>query len=376
MVDGFGIVGKWMAGFTMNGTSLTDITGFESFKIVEEAGNQLPTFTLVFRSADAGLLSYLNEGNTISAGMGVTQIDLNTTLRPMSKAISRADSSTLRFTVNGMYDAINYLTSTQTQMSDQVSGLTFMQQLASQHFTPDFSTSASNDTMNWSQPGIPNQAMIEHLWAHSDLGNNNFPMIGITSDGTFRLRTATDLANGSATWNYTNGQQLGGNVVNFHYDWDIQSDTGYTNAVAAYSKTSDIQDMDKGPGSLFNTSPGQLFGQSASLEQSSGAGQQIIGNLLSNVNHHSNFHQARADNVTNIANASSTKLNINNSDYYFPIKVLDTILFTEFLDDGTSLQSFSGMYIVTQVTRAIENGQFHTMITAVRESLNNVQISS
>ena len=375
-MDGFGIVGSWVASFSIGGVNITDQTGFESFKIVEEAGNQLPTFELIFRTTDAGLLSFINEGNVISAGMGVTQINLTTNLRPMSKDISRADSSSLRFHITGFYDAIDYLANTKTSTTDEISSLEAMQAITSQHFTNDYSTSSANDKMNWCQHGIPNQSMVEHLWQHADLGSGNFPMIGITSDGTFRLRTASDLTSGNYQWNFTNAEQLGGSTVPFHYDYNIKSDTGFTNIVAAYQKSADIVDLDKGPGSIFTTNPVGLFGQSSSLEQSSSIAAGAAGALLSNINHHTNFNQAKADNVTNLANASSTKLNVSNSDYFFPIKLLDVIMFTDFLEDASSVQSFSGLWVVTEVSRSIEEGKFHTQITATRESMNNVQISS
>ena len=376
-MDGFGVQGRWMASFTIGGVPIVDIKGFESFKLVSEAGNQVPTFELIFRTVDTSMISLINEGNVISAGLGVQQIDMSgIPLRPMSKDISRGDSSTIRLQITGFYDAIDYMLNTQTMMSDKMSGVNFMQQIVGKHFKPDFDGATSNDSMNWSQPGISDKDMVQELWTRSDFGSNNFGMIGIDQDGTFRCRTATQLTSGSYNWNFSNTIQPGSNTVPFHMDYNIKSDTGFQNFAAAYSKSSDIIDQDKGPGNIFTTTPGQLFGQSSSLEQSSQVAAQVAGSLFSNENHHSNFHQAHADNVTNLANASSTKLYCSNSDFFFPIKLLDVILFTDELIDSTSIQSFSGSFIVTEITRHIENNQFHTLITAVRESVNNVQTSS
>ena len=71
---------------------------------------------------------------------------------------------------------------------------------------------------------------------------------------------------------------------------------------------------------------------------------------------------------------SSTKLTLNCSHNYFPIKILDLASFTDGpSNDLYSSEAYSGLWIVSKVARIIEDYKFKTNIVMCREAMNGAR---
>ena len=71
----FSVDNQYLVSFSLEGTTvLKDFIEEEDllkFTIIEEAGNVLPSFELIFKLRKSSIISYLNEGNVVKFQFGV-----------------------------------------------------------------------------------------------------------------------------------------------------------------------------------------------------------------------------------------------------------------------------------------------------------------
>jgi hypothetical protein len=367
-----GITGRWAAGLSAGGSSdIISTDEFRKFKLVESTGNTLPDFEFNFCTSNPNVITIISENIPLSAGMGIDSLALTTSILPLKKKISRATHDSYDITVSGLYNKINYMTQGQTGTTPKMSAMSAIVQKASEFFNMDVGTSSSNDSQNWVQHGIPALSHIQKMWTRADLGSSNFPMIGITSDGTFRLRTLSDLLGAGPSWVFS-VKGTGGNVIAYNSDYVIENNSGFTNYWAGYQSQVGQTNIDSGSESQLMSAIASGFGISAGIEQSSGAGSKLISGLLKTANQHDNYHQAHINNVANLAVFSSNKLTLSVSNIYFPIKVLDVATFLDDMQVSGTMESYSGNWIVTKVARCIQGWKFNTTVEMCRDSANMV----
>jgi len=97
---------------------------FESLTLIEEAGNVLPTYELIFSTQDESLLRYLNEGNPITISFGET-IDtlINSRLMVFHPMIAYEATPKVKVRLTGMFDFPNYLSNSRIKIYQQMSEL-------------------------------------------------------------------------------------------------------------------------------------------------------------------------------------------------------------------------------------------------------------
>ncbi|QIG71814.1 hypothetical protein EVB94_363 [Rhizobium phage RHph_TM40] len=366
-----GVKGQYVASFDINGRNFLGNSDLKRFMVVEEAGNTLPTFELTFESDSDEVISHMNEKSVINAAMGLDTLELsNMRLKPMKKELSRRSGSSYIMTVKGLYDRIEYLTGTDVMVTPKQSAIATMSQIVSKHFIPDFDISASSDIQNWIQHSITDKSFVNELWTRSDLGSKNFPMVAITSDGRFRLRSIENVMAGSPKFILSNRNE-GPNTIYYDTNYVIEADTGFMNYWQGYSRSNNVIDLDGGLLSLFSSVVSQVMSMGSSLEQSASALLRTGENLILNENTNKKFHEAKSNNLANLATFSSNKLTVNCSNRFFPVRALDLVKFT----DGPttreySSENYSGYWIVSKVARIIEDYSFKTNLVLNREAMN------
>jgi len=371
-----GVVGRWLGSFILNGSEICTTDQFKKFKIEETAGNTLPNFEFEINTPNERLLMYLNEKNIINASLGVDNLAMtNMQLRPLKKEIARADGNNLNINVKGMLDKIQYLTNVGVKATPKQSAIQTLKEVVGKHFKTDFDVLTSQDKMNYLQHGITDTAFVKKLWMHANLGDKNFPMTAIEADGTYRLRDAESLKNGTPQWDFS----IFGtseNSIRYNSDYRIVSNTGMMNYWAGYSKPSQVIDIDSGIGDIINSILSGVSSMGSSFEMSGDVVSSISENIFKTANMDDKFHQSAKNNMANLAVGSSTTLTLTVSNRFFPIRVLDLAMFKDDINTANGLgaiEAYSGVWTVTGVTRIIENWKLLTVVTMVRESMNSVQ---
>lgn len=369
-----GVKDKWQANFEMSFNPFIFTDNLISFMVVEEAGNVLPTFELEFKTDNDRVVGFVNEGNTINASMGVHTYDLvNMPLKPMKKKLARESGGEFRILVKGMLDKIEYLTDSDVKVTPKQSSFATILQETGKYFNVDADLSTSKDMQSWIQHGITSKQFVEDLWKHADLGTDNFPMIGIGADSSFRLRDLNTMKNGPYKFNFSI-KDTGPNTYRYSSDYVIESDTGLMNYWQGYDKASSVINLDQGIGSLFSSIISNGFAITGILEKAASAGKRIGEILLQNANMHKNFHQSAINNMANLATFSNSRITFSVPDVYVPIKILDVFQFKDDIDTSKgATESYSGRWICSKIVRSISGYKFNTLIVGCRESMNSVQ---
>lgn len=366
-----GIDGQYAFMFSLPGKKdFLDIEQIEEFTIIEEAGNVLPTFELVFYTDDEDLLKLMNEGNDLLVSMG---LDLNfgtdAKLILMKVEVTKISRSIRRIYINGVYSALKYLQSPVKKISDKKSGIEVITDVTKPYFKQDMDPTTSKDSQYWIQGNVSDKKFVNDVWLHSDI-TDSYPLVGISMDGTFILRDAKGLIDTDYKWKFTPIVENESKDIIYQGDPVFISNTGFINSLFGYGREKVIYDLEIGTESFELQDMAVLLSKSgavrrAEIEKTAGMSSVV------NENVHSNYWTSYLKNITSLAVLSSTRLFISYSNVWRDTKILDLVMFTDVAltnaDKASEYQS--GLYVVSKVSRTLSKSMLSVSLILAREAM-------
>lgn len=374
-----GVAGQYIVEFQIG--EFTDFINEQDliiFKLIEEAGNVLPQFELRFNLMNNNVLRCLNEGQVLKVAFGRNFTDMmNIELVPIKKTIIQTSTY---YIVNliGVLDCLPYLMDTKISISEETSGIEqIISVVGDNGMLVDTNIDESLDSQKWIQPNISDHNFVNQIWLHSKL-DNSFPMVGITSNGVFKIRSLKEmLVDGSYDWLFSYGavssEDAGKNIV-YNYDAIVESETGFTNMWSGYDRTKTVYNLTTGETSTIEADLNTSF-ITRTLDRSSSVGDRIVEAGALNTNVDIDYWKTYLNNLSNLVRFSSTVIKLTFDHFFVPIKVLDIALFrTPELGSLSQIavDIYSGLYVISKVARTITHRKLTTHITMSREAFDNL----
>ncbi|WBU87740.1 hypothetical protein [Escherichia phage EP_H11] len=368
-----GVKGQYVAMFKIG--DFKDFIGprdLIQFKIIEEAGNVMPTYELVFECRDEQIVSVLKEGNFIYASFGrneASMINVKLAILKRQKTNFGVGSQILR--VLGVFGAVPYRIDSQAA-SHTGTSIEVMKSIVSKYFKADFNCPASDNKMNWLQNNINDRDFVNQLWLHSNL-NSDTPLVGITTDGLFRVRSiSTAVDRNNPNWKLTSLETKDAGAIYYDKPPNIYSDSGAVNALGGYAKSRIVHNQSDNQ-SFYSTPQGSPILSVSSNQEVSDTGRRLGGVSILNENVHSSYHSSFDYNVRNLLRLSMMKAKVEITGYYFNIRVLDSVLLKEDSDARRKEANMdsSGLWLTQKVCRIFTNKDLCTVLTLCRDGMNN-----
>jgi len=345
------------------------------FKIIEEAGNVLPSFELIFRTQNEKVLGLLNEGNDlgVSYGRSIDSI-IDTSLMVLNKTYSRQGKDFRIIRATGLYSASNYVNGTRMRVTSPLSTVEVIREVVSAYFKPEFNIELSNDVQTWVQPNQSDKSFVNELWLRSYV-KESFLTTGITSDGRFILKDLkTDLEK-EYDWRLTSSLNDRRDIL-YNGDFAIEDSSGFYNNWMGYGRERMVYNLEDGTNELTTEEMLPILSLTKKLARKAGIEERFAASGIRNENVHEYYWASYLNNLMKLVMMSSVKVKISFSNMFVPIKVLDKVMLSD--DDvGSSYNSASeyhaGLYYVTKVVRTLQNNSFITICELCRESLGSIK---
>ena len=141
-----------------------------------------------------------------------------------------------------------------------------------------------------------------------------------------------------------------------------------------YSREKNLWDLDNGISSITSPSISPVLAASANLDRMSGVGPRSAEFSLINENVDPHYWSAYQNNLSYLSVLGISGILISFTKVFANIKVLDLVSFRDLdIDLSQSEGGYSGSYIVSKVSRMIENKVPVTMVQLNRESFSELQ---
>ena len=374
-----GVEGQYVIAFNIGSfQDAIDQNNLASFKLIEEAGNVLPMFEVLFATTNTDLVELLSEGNPISVSIGRT----TETMKEASLVILNCDKSRLGdgsfvIRVTGFLNAMAYLMNKKVS-SKRATSMDAIKEIADKYFYTDI-TSKSNDESFWLQQTISDRDFINHIWFHSWI-EGSVPMIGITSGGDFIIRDLKTLASkDTPDWRFvgTPQQEIDVSYGGGHRD---VSPSGFMNTLGAYGKSMIVRNSTTGEFKNLVTEPLEpVLSQSPSLNRQKEVEPNISAIVEISENVHEHYWDAYNQNISTLASLSSSQIVITIVNDFRPFKLLDLVFYKEDKitmskgDSKEATEHSSGLYIITKIANVIKGNILSTFVYMTRETMNNLR---
>jgi hypothetical protein len=366
----FGIDGQYSLSLSIS--SKKDFVKKEDFvelTIIEEAGNVLPTFILMFSSTDEDILRLLHEGNVLKCQFGRDNNSLKDISLSVNKIKTSEEGSDKRvYEVSGFAGNINYITDHFLNISDKKSGIEVALETAKKSFSKVSSNiTKSFDKQNWIQHNISDKVFINDCYSHA-----------ITADGTFILKDILKDIDRPFTnqydWKLTKEAKLNKEIT-YDADYIIENQSGLINNWLGYGRKLIIDNAVTGVQTELFEKPKTVLSLSKDVPKDTTIDSRYGGEHILSENMHEKYHSAYNHNAIGLSNLSKVEQVISFSNYYYPVKPLDLIMFsapsTEL--DSQSSEQVSGLYIASKVARTIQSDRMVTTLLLNREAFNKVK---
>jgi len=375
-----GIENQFFFSFSLEGKEdFIDEPDLESFTLIEEAGNVLPTYELNFNTTDSSILPLLNEGNDLNIQMGKSRAELkDVSLNTIKTSSEPGNQNETSFSIMGMLSALDYITNSGISVSTKKSGIEVLEDIITPFFKPVFNVSKSRDKQNWIRHNISSKKFVNELWMHSDL-LDSFPAIGITADKKFILKDVKkDLDRNFANqfdWKFTKNPLL---PTDIGYDAKprLKTETGFLNNWIGNGRELLDYCLEEGTAKEILEMADPILALTQKLAKRSSLEKRFAGVGMQNENTHLKYWQSYYHNLVNLALLGSVTLELTFQNRFVDINILDLVMFKDDNVEGEigSNEFTSGLYYVSKVSRTVQARQLTTRIQLVRESLNQIQI--
>lgn len=371
-----GIDGQFYLSVNLGGNSdFIQVEDLIELSIYEYAGNILPTFELSFRSYDESIFKFLNEGNSISIQIGRTSGESeDVKLFPSSLDTAKDGANARIYKVSGFAASTDYITNHNTQITSMKSAIEVAIATASNSFPKVVSNiTKSKDKQKWIQPSISDKQFLNDVILRSDLGSS-FPVFAITSTGSFIINDLEKLLEAKFNWKLTKDKNKDNDIV-YDSDVTIESQAGFINNWIGYGKELNVIDSVSGDDIKVFEDPKVIMSMSNTLDKSQTIKKRFGGSRFISDNVSSTYWSAYNHNLQSLANLSKIDNTLSFTDEYYPVKVLDIVMFNEESNsnDKMSGEEQSGLYIISGVIRTFQAKRMSTVLILNREAFNNVR---
>lgn len=347
------------------------------FTLIEEAGNVLPTFQLIFNTLREDIFQVLHEGQILETTFGRNSNALVTApLSPTRMQTGKSGEFKRQIILTGVYGALDYLSSSKMMITTEKSGVAAVKDVVSKHFKPIFNVDVSQDKQKWIQPQQTDKKFVNEVWLHSYI-EGSFIACGISSDGKFILKDIKKDLKQPYAWKFTNDIKDPNKDLTYDPDPFIETNTGFINNFTGYGRERIVYNLEDDDQLSVLETVDPVIAMTKQLAKSDAVSKRFAASGMQNENVHSNYWKAYHRNMSHLTAFGNVKLTLSFHGVFIPIRVLDQVMF---LDDDITSQGKSrssefnsGVYYVAKVSRTIANRQFVTTVVLCRESLNQIR---
>ena len=343
--------------------------------IEENAGNSLPVFRMSFLTSIDNILSYLNEGNSLNISIGQDQTNpIDIELVPTRIQKVKSGRNRLSISLEGLLKATGFNLNKRVSISDKLSGIEVVKDVASRYFSVDSNLEKSQDNQYWIQPHISDKKYIDSVWIHSYI-RDSFISTGITMDGTFRAYDMKAKIKNGPVFNLSNEGDAQ-NGIQYDNDYSVEINQGLVNWLVGYGQEKLVFSLEDEDYQYVSEESKPILAITNELARKSDIEKRYHENGIQTENTHPLYWTAALRNITNNALFGAVKITLTVRDRYIPFKVLDVVNFKDIgvdFDNPNSAQtSISGLYVISKVIRHIEGKILTTTLELSRESLNEL----
>lgn len=371
-----GIDGQFLFKFRIQDREdFIDTEDLLSFKLCEAAGNVLPTFEMAFTTLDEKLLGLFHESNDIEVSFGRDRDSLtDIKLVPMRMVPSRVGANKHMLVANGFYSALGYLNTDRVFISNKLSGIEVIKQVASKYFSTSgvFNVDKGVDSMNWIQSAMPDRNFVNQMWMHSNLPNS-FPAVGISSDGKFILKDIKVELAKDYRWRFTPKTVDAKRDIFYDGDATLDINTGFINNWVGYTREKTLYNLEAGDESILSNITKPIMSLTKEITKRVDIEKRYAQAGIQSDNVHPEYWSSYLRNLSSLATLAAVKNTVSFSDYYKPIRVLDLVMFKEDSTENPleASEYKSGLHFVTKVARQLQNSKLTTIVELSRESMNS-----
>ena len=368
-----GIEGSYLLRANIDGfDDFLNESNLVSFIVLEEAGNLLPTCQMVFGCDIEKLLAKFHEGVVFKVSMGKSKDNMNDfSFRVLNITVTKTQT-VYNVELSAILDALDYLVQGRVRTFPKDSAANTIKKIAEKYFSWDKNNiTSSKDSQPWIQYGITDKKMIDDMWLLSDVGDKDVPLCGITSSKSFIYRSLL-LNSGKYDWKFSTIPDQNARSVGVMTDYLVETLGNLTNLWTGYGRKKLIYDLEEGTSSdnLFIPKPFVALAKEINKAKAVEYAVTEAGTVSKNVDR--NYWKTYYNNLSNLVMMSTVHLSLSIRQSYYPIKLLDRVMFTDYGIDGTTKTSspYSGIYFITKIVKQVVDKELYTQVELTREALN------
>ncbi|NRA76877.1 MAG: hypothetical protein HRU18_01605 [Pseudoalteromonas sp.] len=377
----FGKEGQYVCSINIEGIDeeFMEHDGLEMLKIVEEAGNVLPTFALSFKTYLEDVVAKLNDGTIIKVSMGPDLENLEDYELSVSKFTSQVlGNSHIEIACIGFASKINYITDQPMQITDEKSGIEVAIETAGKHFKVDSNIEKSKDKMNWIQYSITDKKFMNDLLLHCNVPNS-FVASAITANGDFILRDvakAVKSLGGLYDWKFTKDPDDNPKAISIEGNLEISSKSGFLNNWTGYKKIMNgIDVIAKDTTDISTEDANVLLALASELDKAKSISDRFSGTRMMSDNVHNKYWECYDRNLKGLASLSRLGIPVSFSNEFKSVKPLQIAMYSQPStgNEDEASEYVTGLYIISNVTKTIQANMFNITCILNRDALNVVK---
>lgn len=361
-----------------------DIQNLELVEVIETGEGELPVMSAEFRTSNAGLIRALRESSEVRLGLGDDRREMASSAFTVQKhAIRRSGYDWWTVELAAIKSTLSGWTVPRTEISAEMSGIERIREVAARSDTVAAypADARSEDRQRWIQYGCQDRVHVQDVLLHCDLPGS-FPMAANVLDG-FRIydaaqqfAKAADAARGPDWILSVLDADVADGAIPYDMDTGIEHTSGLFNAYGARGHDLPGYVLDTGLGALSSSSPMPRLPLADGPDVSADFSKVSERRRAVSRNVHPRYWDAWVHNHTQLGLYSSNGIAVSWRNRYEPVHPLDVVMFKDRdigpgSDAGQSVESYSGLYIVSRVTRSFDRSTYNTTVQLTRESLND-----
>ena len=353
-----------------------DVQNLQKVTIKETSGGKLPRLSIVMTTRNEDLVRKLNERSDIEVGLGDDSSDMASSLFVIQKSnIQKVGNNFWLLSIEAIKSSLIPWMKNKVEISEEVSGIERIRTVAARADNVTGNIEKSADKQRWIQYGCPDRVHVNDIWLHCDVPGS-FPVLANTLED-FRIHDArakfASAAGDKADWTFSPHEaDINAGAIAYDISQGVENINGMFNSFGARGHNMQEYSLDDGTPSLLTSDPLGLANAAPDVREDF--------DKISNRRHvrsrnvHEKYWASKLHNHTQLGLHSSSRLTISWRDLYEPVRALDSAMFRDrdiLEDDERSVESYSGLYLVSRVIRAFNQNSFTTTIQLVRESIRD-----
>lgn len=369
-----GVKGQWVLSLSapLDTLAYYDIN---SFKMVSEAGNIMPSCEIVFTLRQKEKFHELNQGKVITIGVGNDENNLaigNFTIFSRKKLKEEDNNVNVKLLLT--HQAINYSVDTKISTTNEKS-LALLSMIAGRNgFAFNTNIDDTVDKMKWVQSNISDRAMVDKLWFHSVLpSQDDLMLIGITPDSKFLCRSfeKTKAGSGVGKWAFVpdlKSPTNGFSPIVYTQNPEYRSNTGTIDYLSGYSQSRIVHNADKKESDYVTARKAPTLAQTSKDESTNPSRRFATVSYQSKDNMHDSYYARKEYTMRCLTKFNSHTVKIA-TEQFVPCDVTDIA----FLYDKHKAEDTQGKYLIKKVCHRIYNNRYVGLVTLCRDNPNEVK---